>query len=110
MRWAWSYPDWGGGDPRSGVCDEALALCRIPAGPMMLGGDGLSGTMPYRFDIPCDFWASRYPVTNAQFARFLAANPPVDDGNIWSRRAPDPAEAEWMKGLPGRDMVAGWNP
>jgi formylglycine-generating enzyme required for sulfatase activity len=87
------------GDPRPGVCSESLVFCLVSRGPVVLGGDGLSDAEPYEFDIPYDYWVSKYLVTNAQFAYFLDDNPeahlPDDEGNVWSarRRVPDPGYA-----------------
>lgn len=45
-----------------------IELIRIPAGPFLYGEDKQT------IDLP-DFWIGRYPVTNAQYKRFLDANP-----------------------------------
>lgn len=43
-----------------------IELIRIPAGPFLYGDD------KRKIDLP-EYWIARYPVTNAQFARFVQA-------------------------------------
>jgi formylglycine-generating enzyme required for sulfatase activity len=45
-----------------------IELIRIPAGPFLYGKDLRKIELP-------EFWIGRYPVTNAQYKRFLDANP-----------------------------------
>ncbi|WP_295429209.1 SUMF1/EgtB/PvdO family nonheme iron enzyme [uncultured Thiodictyon sp.] len=65
------------GDPRPGVLDlDAMAFCRVPAGSFFLGAtdadafdDEKKGAGPHRLDYP--YWVGRWPVTVAQFGRYL---------------------------------------
>jgi formylglycine-generating enzyme required for sulfatase activity len=69
------------GDPRVEVADpDAMQFCLVPAGEFWLGsgdddelayGDEKAQGGPQRFDLDYDFWMARYPVTNAQFERFV---------------------------------------
>ena len=45
-----------------------IAFVRVPAGPFLYGEDKKPLELP-------EFWIGRYPVTNAQYKRFLDANP-----------------------------------
>ncbi|NWF64610.1 MAG: SUMF1/EgtB/PvdO family nonheme iron enzyme [Chloroflexi bacterium] len=56
------------GDPRPGVTSDYV-FCNIPAGKFMLGED--KNTIEY--NIPNNYFMSRYPVTNAQFEQFVKA-------------------------------------
>jgi formylglycine-generating enzyme required for sulfatase activity len=58
-----------------------IELIRIPAGLFLYGDD------KRKIDLP-EFWIGRYPVTNAQYKRFLDANP--------ARRVPN-ANGDWDK-------------
>jgi formylglycine-generating enzyme required for sulfatase activity len=69
------------GDPRPEVLAvDDMALCWAPAGPFWLGSDperdpmaSEDETPKNRVDLP-GYYISRYPITNAQFAEFVAAN------------------------------------
>jgi formylglycine-generating enzyme required for sulfatase activity len=73
------------GDPRPAVMTTAsMQFCYVPAGPFRMGskkGNG-PGEDPLAYedeepqhdlDLPDGYWLARYPVTNAQFAEFVAA-------------------------------------
>ncbi|MEZ4619708.1 MAG: SUMF1/EgtB/PvdO family nonheme iron enzyme [Caldilineaceae bacterium] len=73
------------GDPRPEVMTTAgMQFCYVPAGPLRMGskkGNG-PGEDPlayedeepqHELDLPDAYWLGRYPVTNAQFAEFVAA-------------------------------------
>ena len=48
-----------------------IQFIRIPAGPFLYGSKGYAFEEPQRvIELP-EFWISRYPVTNAEFARFV---------------------------------------
>jgi formylglycine-generating enzyme required for sulfatase activity len=60
------------GDPREEVTTvDALQFCYVPPGEFVMGGEGAkehtNKTLNY------GYWISRYPITNAQFAAFVAA-------------------------------------
>jgi formylglycine-generating enzyme required for sulfatase activity len=73
------------GDPRIGVSyaidkDEqniSLLLCEIPAGSFTMGSkkedkDSRESEYPqFEYNIPYDYFVSRYPITNAQFEIFV---------------------------------------
>jgi formylglycine-generating enzyme required for sulfatase activity len=68
------------GDPRPEVLAvDEMALCWVPAGPFWLGSDpkhdrmaGEDETPVTRIDLS-GYYIGRYPVSNAQFAEFVAA-------------------------------------
>ena len=66
------------GDPRPGVCTLAPEWCTVPAGLFLLGStaqdkEAMDSEGPQReINLP-DFRISRYPVTNAQWRRFVDA-------------------------------------
>lgn len=84
------------GDIRDGVSTIKPYLVKIPKGFVVLGNDRITKGRTYRFDIPYDYYASKYLVTNAQYAMFLSENPtyplPEDEQNVWktSARTPNP--------------------
>lgn len=75
------------GDPRNEVLTAAaMQFCYVPAGLFIMGSDPDADGMSrdeeqpqHEFDIEYSYWISRFPVTNAQFAEFMAdegyANP-----------------------------------
>ena len=74
------------GDPRPEVLDvDAMQFCYVPAGPFIMGSNSVpqindenvqqvydSEKPQHHLDLPYDYWIARYPVTNAQFAVFVA--------------------------------------
>ncbi len=87
------------GDPRPGLATLEPDLVLIPKGPMLMNPSrisGYEGLKPYEIDIPYDYWISRYPVAQAQYALFITDNPEYRlpegaDGYSWdpvSRRPP----------------------
>ena len=67
------------GDPRPEVSDvEGMQFCYVPAGPFWMGSDednpfAKDAERPlHQNNIPYDYWIGRFPVTNAQFAQFVA--------------------------------------
>jgi formylglycine-generating enzyme required for sulfatase activity len=90
------------GDPREFVTavDEML-LCYIPSGTFWMG----SGTEEHLNDIlSYDYWMSRFPITNAQFAQFVAAGG-YDTAAFWTE-----AEAvdRWQNGVAQDWLSRGW--
>ncbi|MCC7173528.1 MAG: formylglycine-generating enzyme family protein, partial [Planctomycetes bacterium] len=68
------------GDPRPEVMTlEGMEFCYVPPGPFIMGsGDddplAYADEKPqHTYAIPYGYWIGRYPVTNAQFAPFVAA-------------------------------------
>jgi formylglycine-generating enzyme required for sulfatase activity len=58
------------GDPRPAVMTIAeMEFCYLPAGPFLRTDKENS-----QADLPYAYWLARYPVTNAQFAEFVAAD------------------------------------
>lgn len=70
------------GDPRSGVGTGSNGLpdivwCKVPAGPMPLGGDEKafeSWPLQPSVHLPYTFWLAQYPLTYAQFEVFVQAD------------------------------------
>lgn len=60
-----------------------IEFVRVPAGPFLYG----EGADQKKLELP-EYWIGRYPVTNAQYKRFLDANPthpvPFRDGD-WAK-------------------------
>ena len=80
----------GLGDPRPEVMTlEGMQFCLAPAGPFWMGSpddderaQGWEKPL-HQVDIPYAYWIGRYPVTNAQFAVYVAESgqrPPDDYG------------------------------
>ena len=87
-------------------------MVRVPAGPFLMGlpeGDLLAEDheKPQRTVELAEFWIDVYPVTNAQFARFLQAGG-YDEPRWWS-----PAGWTWRAGAgvdcPGMWGESGWD-
>ena len=56
------------GDPRSEVLTcEHMVFCHVPAGPFLYGDD------KKEVNVPAEFWIGQYPVTNAQYRKFVLA-------------------------------------
>lgn len=67
------------GDPREPVLvPEATAFCYVAKGPFTMGsseGEGHSDERPqHTVDMSYDYWISRFPVTVAQWQRFVEAS------------------------------------
>ena len=54
------------------------AFCEVPAGEFLYGDDRQAQSIPYRY------WIARYPLANAQYARFIAAGG-YEQAGWWSR-------------------------
>jgi formylglycine-generating enzyme required for sulfatase activity len=96
-----------------GVGDEEGfdAFVRVPRGPLLMGSaeddaaayDDEKPQHPY--EIPHDYWIGRYPVTNAEFARFLADDGYADPaywtaaGWAWRKAAERVAPDGWKDDL-----------
>ena len=86
----------------------AILFAHVPKGPFRMGSkeDNPSADddekPQFTFDIPYDFWISRFPVTNAQFAQYAervhpAFKPPSD----WQERSNHP-----VVGVSWNDAIA----
>ncbi len=73
------------GDPRRGICSPLPDMVAIPGGTFGMGADGERHKVRVK-----PFRLSRYPVTNAQFARF--AKDGYNNDAYWT-----PAGREWRK-------------
>ncbi|MCP4659521.1 MAG: SUMF1/EgtB/PvdO family nonheme iron enzyme [bacterium] len=65
------------GDPRpEATTVEGMELCLVPGGPFWMGSDDRTAERPQHLNehLDYDFWIARYPVTVAQFSRYLDAN------------------------------------
>jgi formylglycine-generating enzyme required for sulfatase activity len=82
------------GDTRPGVASLTPSLLEIQSGKVMLGDDRITRGFSYEFEIPYNYFASKYLVTNAQYAMFLSDNPsfplPKDERNIWNPKLRTP--------------------
>jgi formylglycine-generating enzyme required for sulfatase activity len=88
------------GDLRTGVCDLPPAMVAIRGGSFVIGSskaEAEAANKAYGFDFASreindqslritDFEIARYPVTNAQFERFIAADGYNPDAPWWSIR------------------------
>jgi formylglycine-generating enzyme required for sulfatase activity len=68
------------GDPRpEALAADEMAFCWVPAGPFRMGSDPRRDRMAEKNETPQSqvdlpgYYVGRYPVTNAQFAEFVAA-------------------------------------
>jgi iron(II)-dependent oxidoreductase len=88
-------PTWGG-----------VEFVRIPAGEFLMGSrtdNALASDSEkpqHAIDVAYDYWIGRYPVTNEQFARFVAAvQYPLDLGE-WQPRSDQPVvKVSWFDAL-----------
>lgn len=67
------------GDPRDAVLTvAALPLCYVPPGPFTMGNDdmgmGDDEKPRHTVNLPYGYWIGQFPVTNAQFEQFVAAD------------------------------------
>lgn len=106
---------------------DATELVLIQAGEFWRGSEGMANNPPKK-DFLSDFYLARYPVTNAQYKKYLAANPGAEKPEYWdderfnqpeqpvvgvsARKAEAycqwarlrlPIEWEWEKGARGAD-------
>jgi formylglycine-generating enzyme required for sulfatase activity len=74
------------GDPRREVMTiEGMPFCLVPAGPFWMGSgdkEGYGDERPQHVVELPDYWISRYPVTNAQYAAFVQAGG-YDEAACW---------------------------
>ncbi|MBK6432559.1 SUMF1/EgtB/PvdO family nonheme iron enzyme [Candidatus Amarolinea dominans] len=79
------------GDPRPDVLTvDGMAFCYVPAGPFTMG----EGKELHLCDLDYGYWMGRYPVTNAQYAAFVAAGGYKEAG-YWPEAA---AAGYWRQG------------
>ena len=73
------------GDPRQELLDvDKMGFCWVPPGEFMMGeGDGL-----VKKGIDYGYWMGKYPVTNAQFAQFVAEEGYLQ-GDFWAEAIKD---------------------
>ena len=77
------------GDPRREVLiNEAMQFCRVPGGEFRMGDD-----KPVKAKLP-DYFISRYPITNAQYAVFMEADG-YSKARYWKQAI---KEKYWVKG------------
>ena len=85
------------GDPRAGVTKDFL-FCEISAGSFMMGSkddekDAYDDEKPqFEYDIPYNYFMSRYPVTNAQFEAFVKDPQGYTKDEWWTK-----AGLDWRK-------------
>ncbi len=81
----------------------SLEFVRVPAGQFSMGSDSITADEKpqHTVEIPYDYWISKYPVTNEQFAQFAAAAKYKFDQGDWKRKPNHPVvNVSW------RDAVA----
>ena len=90
------------GDPRPDVIDpDAMAFCRVPAGPFLMGSD--DDTLAYpdekpraTQDLESGYWIARFPVTVAQFRVFAESAPGFAPGYLNCLHDPDNQPVRWI--------------
>ncbi|MDQ2624072.1 MAG: formylglycine-generating enzyme family protein [Actinomycetota bacterium] len=85
-------------------------MVRIPAGPAIVGSEEFPRETPRRTVQVDEFWIDVYPVTNAQFAAFIEANPGQHVPSYWLDGAPEPGTEDHpvMLAWRGADAYARW--
>ncbi len=64
---------------------DGTVLLYVPGGEYTLGSDDISGEeKPVHRVVLSPFWIAKYPVTNEQYALFLAANPGTREPAYWA--------------------------
>ena len=102
------------GDPRPEVMNvDDMQFCFTPAGPFLMGGDKdpkdpeseYDSGPQHQLELPA-YYIGRYPVTQAQFAAFVA-----DDGygeaDYWQEAAGRRCLARWPGSTPGLEFHRG---
>ena len=85
------------GDPRLEVTAIAgMQFCLVPGGPFWMGSEEYDSEKPLHLNeaLKDDYWMSRYPVTNAQFAEFMEAGG-YREARYWPEAI---AEKFWQNG------------
>ena len=81
-------------DPRGALMTiEEMTFCYVPAGPFLMGADR------EEVDLPYSYWIGRYPVTQAQYRYFVAAEG-YKDRRWWTE-----AGWEYIQGLRARSSL-----
>jgi formylglycine-generating enzyme required for sulfatase activity len=83
--------------PPAGAAPEGMVW--VPGGTFWMGDPGFNDAPPHRVSVD-GFWMDKTEVTNARFARFVAATGYV----TVAERAPDPKD---FPGVPPEDLKAG---
>jgi formylglycine-generating enzyme required for sulfatase activity len=67
---------------------DGTVLLYVPGGEYTLGTDDISDDeRPVHRVVLSPFWIAKYPVTNEQYARFLAANPGSELPELWNDKS-----------------------
>jgi len=85
------------GDPRREVMTiDEMQFCLVPAGPFWMGSEESGNEKPLHLNeaLNYDYWMSRYPITNAQFAEFVKAGG-YQEARYWSEAK---IEKYWQNG------------
>jgi serine/threonine-protein kinase len=62
---------------------DGTVLLYVPGGSYSLGAEVNDEARPIRRVVLSPFWIAKYPVTNEQYARFLAENPGGEKPEFW---------------------------
>jgi len=84
------------GDPRVGTMTDFL-FCEIPAGPFLMGNTKETDSMSDDDEVPqitynkikSNYYASRYPITNAQFELFMKDPHGYENNEWWTKTGLD---------------------
>lgn len=71
---------------------DGSVLVYVPGGRYKMGSDELDSERPAHSVTLNPFWIGRYPVSNAQYARFLQANPGIQPPPSWGYKGFDLSE------------------
>lgn len=99
------------GDPRAAVMRvEEMEFCYVPPGPFMMGSTAADEWAKelerpqHQVNLSYPYWIARYPVTNAQFDQFIAADS-YENADYWLEAE---AANRWHKGAVTRHHPV-WN-
>lgn len=78
-------------DPNNHRIIGGMEFVRVPAGKFIMGSNDRDNERPqHTGEISYDFWIGKYPVTNGQFAQFVAATKYQFDQGDWKRKTNHP--------------------
>jgi len=90
--------------PKTIVGKDGSEMILIPAGEFLMGSNSYKGTKPVHTVYLDAFYMDKYEITNAQFKRFLMANPPWRKSGRLDRRY---QHRDYLRDWDGLDYPAG---